>query len=163
MEVYKPTFNEDNAKARERFQKVIEKHLKELKAAYDEYLESDPDKSERRRLELREYLTHGCDKAFVYNRVINAIHEAYPRPQKPAPEMAQTPAVRIVKSAAEAREKGYMSYAIIEEGVEYDVPEAWKDPSIQWVGHSVTEIIPTVGDMNKPARMAYDGHVYYRE
>lgn len=165
MEIYKPTFNENNEKARTRFQKVIEKHLVELKAAYDEYLNSDPeDKSDRRKIELEQYLTHGCgDKAFVYNSVTTAIHVAYPKPQKPAPEIAPTPTVPVVKSAAEAREKGYMSYAIIEDGPERDIPSAWKDPNIEWVGYSITEVPPTLGDRNNPARMTEDGKTYYRD
>lgn len=165
MEVYRPTFNEDNDKARAKFKKIVEKHLEELKAAYDEYQRSDSDDSERREQELDDYLCKGFDekKKVICHHVLLAIHEAYPRPPKPLPKFFERPAVPVVKSIEEARRKGLVSFAIIDDGPEYDVPEAWKDPNIQWVGSNVTEVNPTLGDMNHPARLTSDGKVYYRD
>ena len=164
MEVYTPTFSENNNKARAKFRKIIELHVKELKQAFDEYLNSDTDKSERRELELEQYLHRECDdkEAYICNCVMRAIHEAFPKPPKPVPEFAPTPMPHIVKSVAEANEKGYTNYAIVQEGQEVPVPEAWQDKNIQWIGHSVTPIVPTLNDINHPARMTREGEVYYR-
>ena len=83
MNVYKPVFTDENAKARQRLWKIIEKHVHELKAAYDEYLDADPDKSERRELELDQYLLRECeDKKLIYSAARKAIREAYPKAQK---------------------------------------------------------------------------------
>ena len=162
MEVYRPTFNSDNEKAREKLQNAIDKHIKELKAAYDEYLNADEDKSERRAQELEEYLLKGAgEKGGIGYGILWAIHVAYPKPPKPDPVFAPGPSVPVVKSVAEAKKRGLTSYAIIEEGYAYDVPEEWKD--VDWMGASVTEVAPSVSDRNNPARMTEDGKVYYRE
>ncbi len=165
MEVYTPTFSENNNKARAKFRKIIELHVKELKQAFDEYLNSDTDKSERRELELEQYLHRECDdkEAYICNCVMRAIHEAFPKPPKPVPEFVTAPLPPIVKSEREAREKGYRTYVIIEKGPEVPVPEALKDPNIQWTGHSITPIIPVLNDTNHPARMTYEGETYYRD
>ena len=162
MDIYEPTFSDVNVKARERFRKIIEKHIESLALAYDEYLSADTDRSERREHELEQFLCAGTERAYIYNAVKRAIHAAYPKPPKAVPVFVSR-SVRVVKSLKEAQEKGLTSFAIIEEGIAPDVPEELKDPSIQWIGHSVTEIVPTLSDSNEPARLTYDGKAYYRQ
>lgn len=164
IEVHTPTYNETNERARSRFFKIVDKHLEALKVAFDEYMNTDDqEKNPARDLELEQYLyrvTGGIPNKYAL--VKQAICEAYPKPPKPAPVFVGTVGAPIVKSEKEARKKSYHAYTIITEPPQVDVPEALKDPNIQWTGHSVTEIEPTLTDRNNPARMTYEGEVYYR-
>ena len=163
MEIEKVTYSEANKAARDRFRAEVEKHIAELKTAYDEYLGSDTDRSNRRRLELDQYLIEGCgERRAIYNSVRKAIRLSYPEPPKPGPVFESVKPV-TVHSHAEAKEKGLKNYVIVTEGPKVDVPAAWKDPDIDWMGGHVTPITPTTADQMKPARMTEDGQVYYRE
>ena len=161
MNIESITFDEKNEKARELFRKEVDRHIKELKAAYDEYLDSDADKSEKRQIELDQYLWEGCKPPVVYAAVTLLLHREFPRPPKPAPEFKSV-AVPVVESLREAKRKGLTSFVTITPGPRAEVPRAWQDPNIEWSGYSVTEIVPNLEDNNRPARMTEDGKIYYR-
>ena len=163
MREYAPTFSKANEEARKKLWKELDKHLEGIKASFDAYLNADDDKSERRKIELTQYMGKDCgDRRYKYHAAIKAMYKAFPKPVKPAPEFSGSPAAPVVKSAQEAGEKGFKTYVTIQEGPAYDVPDEWKDPNIEWVGGSVTEIGPTLSDQMEPARMTYEGQTYYR-
>ena len=164
IEVNKPTFDKTNEAARARLYKVIDKHIEALKAAFDEYMAADADQGAKRALELEQYFSEGGgDRQIVYSKVRRAIKAAYPKAPEQAPQIGKPQELPTVSSVKEAKEKGLTNYTIVEEGVKYDIPSEWKDPSIEWTGARVSETVPTVGDQNRPARMTYEGEVYYRD
>ena len=159
MNYYKPVFTKADEMEREKLTRIIDKHLVELKAAFDEYLSSNDQRAE----EMERFLCEDSDskKRLVYYASKRCLQIAYPEPPKISHTVKKVYGVPIVKSVNEAKKKGLTCYAIVEEGPHFDVPEEWKD-DIEWIGSSVSVVIPSPTDRNNPARMTEDGTVYYR-